>query len=158
MPKQKDKWTGYPCERDKILQSVIDNQLENVVILSGDNHSSMAFEITDGIFDGYKSKDYNDYLPIAVEFVAPSMTSANYDYFTTVDSAKAIERMYMNDPMNKYFKYVDLTNHGYLLITVTEAQVKADWYFIDPKQRLTEEESLAKTLYVKDRSNRLSVD
>jgi alkaline phosphatase D len=157
MPKQKDKWTGYPCERDKILQSVIDNQLENVVILSGDNHSSMAFEITDGIFDGYKSKDYNDYLPIAVEFVAPSMTSANYDYFTTVDSAKAIERMYMNDPMNKYFKYVDLTNHGYLLITVTEAQVKADWYFIDPKQRLTEEESLAKTLYVKDRSNRLSV-
>ena len=158
MPKQKDKWTGYPCERDKILHSIIDNQLDNIVILSGDNHSSMAFEITDGILEGYESKDYYDYVPLAVEFVTPSMTSANYDFFTTVDSAKAIERMYMNDPKNKYFKYVDLTNHGYLLITVTEAQVKADWYYIDPNDQLSDEEYLAKTLYVKDKSNRLSVD
>jgi alkaline phosphatase D len=158
MPKTKDKWTGYPCERDKMLQSIIENSMDNIVVLSGDNHSSMAFEITDGILDGYKNSNYYDYKPLAVEFVAPSMTSANYDFFTTVDSAKAIEQMYLNDPKNKYFKYVDLTNHGYLLITVTKRQVQADWYFIDPSDKLSDEEYLAKTLYVKDKSNRLSVD
>ncbi|MCK5330770.1 MAG: alkaline phosphatase D family protein [Candidatus Marinimicrobia bacterium] len=158
MPKQKDKWTGYPCERDKVLNNLINSQQTNTVFLSGDNHSSMAFEITDGILDGYKNSNYYDYLPLAVEFVTPSMTSANYDYFTTVDSAKAIERMYLNDPKNEYFKYVDLTNHGYLLITVTEAQVRADWYFVDRIDQLSDKEYLAKTLYVRDKSNRISVD
>ena len=66
--------------------------------------------------------------------------------------------MYMNDPKNKYLKYVDLTNHGYLLITVTGSRIKADWYFVDHLDQLSDEESLAKTLYVKDKSNRLSVD
>ena len=93
-----------------------------------------------------------------MEFVTPSITSANYDYFTTVDSAKAIEQMYLNDPKNKFFKYVDLTHHGYLLITVTEQQVRADWYYLDPSDQLSDEEYLAKTLYVKDKTNRLSVD
>lgn len=157
MPKQKDKWSGYPCERDKILNNIIDNNLDNIVFLSGDNHSSMAFEITDGILDGYKSTNYSDYLPLAVEFVTPSVTAANLDFYTTVDSAKAIERMYMNDPKNKFFKYVDLTNHGYLLITVTEAKVIADWYFVDYIDKLSDKEYLANTLYVKDSSNRLRV-
>ena len=117
----------------------------------------MAFEITDGILDGYKSTNYSDYQPLAVEFVTPSVTAANLDFYTTVDSAKAIERMYMNDPKNKFFKYVDLTNHGYLLITVTEAKVIADWYFVDYIDKLSDKEYLANTLYVKDSSNRLRV-
>jgi len=158
MPKQKDKWSGYPCERDKVINNIIDNKLDNIVFLSGDSHFSMAFEITEGILDGYESSNYSDYLPFAVEFVTPSVTAANLDFYTTVDSAKAIERMYMNDPKNKYLKYVDLTNHGYLLITVTGSRIKADWYFVDHLDQLSDEESLAKTLYVEDKSNRLSVD
>jgi len=158
MPKIKDKWTGYPCERDKVLRSIAENNLENIVILSGDNHSSAAFEITDGIMDKYKKDDYLEYRPLAVEFVTPSMTSPNYDYFTTVDSAQAIERMYLNDPKNKFFKYVDLTNHGYLLVTVSKPQIRADWYFVDPLDEKSDKEYLAKTLFVKDKSSRLNAN
>ncbi len=158
MPKIIDKWTGYPCERDKILHSIMDNKLENIVILSGDVHSSFAFEITEGILDEYKSDDYLNYLPLAVEVVTPSLTSPNYDFFTSIDSAQAIERMYLEDPKNKYLKYVDLTNHGYLLVTVTDAQIRSDWYFVDPLDEESDQEYLGKTLFVKDKSSRLTTN
>jgi|SaaInlStandDraft_6_1057023.scaffolds.fasta_scaffold34255_2 alkaline phosphatase D len=157
-PKIKDKWTGYPCERNKILQTIIDNNIKNFVILSGDHHSSFAFEITEGVLDGYKNSNYDDYQPLAVEVVTPSMTSANYDYFTTVDSAQAIEKMYMNDPKNKHLKYLDLTKHGYLLITVSKPQIRADWYYVDPLDEKSDKEHLGKTLFVKDKSSRLTVN
>ena len=41
-----DIWDGYPAERDEIINYIGDNELDNVVILTGDFHSSFAYDVT----------------------------------------------------------------------------------------------------------------
>jgi len=43
-----DKWAGFPSDIYKLLRGIIDNQIENVIFLSGDTHTS-------GIDDGTNS-------------------------------------------------------------------------------------------------------
>jgi alkaline phosphatase D len=153
MYKFKDKWPGYPFERNKILGFIKYNKIDNIVILSGDFHSSMAFDVTDAPLNKNK---YEEPQALAVEVVTPSVTSANYDFYLPLDSVKAIENMYINDPKNTHLKYVDLVNHGYLLVTVKKDEVKSDWYFVDRIDTVSQKEYLAKSLYVRNKENRLN--
>lgn len=67
-----DQWDGYPAERDALLGHINDNDMENVVILSGDVHVSLTLDLHR---DPFHSTD----APIAVEIVTPSLTSQNLD-------------------------------------------------------------------------------
>ena len=42
-----DIWDGYPAERQLLLDTIAANNLENIVILTGDFHTTMAFDVTD---------------------------------------------------------------------------------------------------------------
>ncbi len=154
MYKFKDKWSGYPVERDKILTFIKDYNVNNIVFLSGDFHSSMAIDITDSPLRLNRNNNEN-HQALAVEFVTPSINAANYDFFLPLNSVKAIENMYINDPKNAHLKYVDLINHGYLLVTIKKDEVRTDWYFVDRIDTVSNNEYLANSLYVKNKGNRL---
>ncbi len=128
MYKFSDKWPGYPVERDKILSFIKDNKLDNIVLLSGDFHSSMAFDVTDAPLLQNNSEKPQ---ALAVEVVTPSINAPNYDYFLPDETIKSIKNMYINDPKNRHLKYLDLINHGYVLVTVKKDEVRSDWYFVD---------------------------
>ncbi len=154
MYKFTDKWAGYPVERDKILTFIKDNEVDNIVILSGDFHSSMAFDITDAPLSQNNSEQLQ---ALAVEVVTPSITAPNYDFFLPASTIKSIKNMYMNDPKNRHLKYLDLINHGYLLVTVKKDEVRSDWYYVDRIDRESPNEYLAKSIYVKSKENRLII-
>ena len=40
-----DIWNGYPAERDHIIEFIQEKGIENIVILTGDFHTSLAFEV-----------------------------------------------------------------------------------------------------------------
>lgn len=40
-----DKWSGFESQRQRVLNFIKDNQIENVVFISGDVHAAMACEI-----------------------------------------------------------------------------------------------------------------
>ena len=67
-----DQWDGYPAERDALFEHIIEHDMNNVVVLSGDVHVSLALELHRNPFD---STDHT----LAVEFVTPSLTSQNLD-------------------------------------------------------------------------------
>ncbi|HHP7240766.1 MAG TPA: alkaline phosphatase D family protein [Cyclobacteriaceae bacterium] len=91
-----DIWDGYPFERNSIIDSIALNQIDNVIILTGDFHSTFAFDVakfpsifslSDPLYlaDPLADTGLPGYDPasqtgsFAVEFATPSITSANFD-------------------------------------------------------------------------------
>lgn len=70
-----DAWDGYPAARARLLDSLREGQVEDVIALSGDVHSSWAFEVgPDPFVDAGHPEAAR---PVGlVEFVAPAVTSS----------------------------------------------------------------------------------
>jgi alkaline phosphatase D len=147
-----DQWDGYPSEREEILDFVDDNAIKNLVVLTGDIHTSWANELykssailTSGVFDE----------PLGVEFVTPSVTSPGFP-----DGAAELVSAVL-PVVNPHMKYTDLKNHGFILMDVTHQRAQAEFYYaenIDVAEQSGVESSKVKSLAVASGSSRLQED
>jgi len=74
-----DVWTNYPAERKKLMDSITANNIRNVVIATGDFHTSFSMDVT---LDAANRSRYNPTTgqgALAVEFMCPSISSGNFD-------------------------------------------------------------------------------
>ncbi|MEW7280708.1 alkaline phosphatase D family protein [Aquimarina sp. 2201CG1-2-11] len=110
-----DAWDGYTEERDRLLNHIKTNDINNVVVLTGDIHSTFTGEVN------YKRSCE------MCEFVVPSVTSLNLDFLGNFISGVA---EFYTKLLNPHIKDVDLDNHGYFVLDVTEDRVQSDWYDI----------------------------
>jgi alkaline phosphatase D len=121
-----DQWDGYPAERDALFVHMIDNAMDNVVVLSGDVHVSLALELHQHPFDATDRA-------FGVEFVTPSLTSQNLDdkmgWARHSADAQAIEQRAVE--FLPHWQWVDLDSHGYVIVDVTADRVAAEWWHID---------------------------
>ena len=90
-------------------------------------------ELTKNPYDSnkYNAKTANG--SRAVEFVTPSISSANVDELLGVkgktpfiEQAEGVIKM-----LNPHIKDLDLTNHGYFILDVIPEKTQADFYFVD---------------------------
>ena len=122
-----DQWDGYRSDRDRVFDIIEGNAISNAVVLTGDIHSSWAMDL---------SRDPNNLLvyrsglgatetvgSLAVEFVAPSITSPGLDQLA---SLQGVIRL-----LNPHMKYVELSRHGYLLLDVTPDRCQGEWWYAD---------------------------
>jgi len=151
-----DFWDGYPAERTQVINYIKTNNINNVVILTGDVHASFAYDVADkpvnlsfqtlpvvGRAPLYSpSPTYNDTTgagSVAVEFVTPSITSANFDENVGLAAAQGFQAQ-INKPItpfpginlgnpNPHMKYNDLIQHGYYILDVKPDSAQANWYF-----------------------------
>ena len=73
VPLNTDAWDGFDYERNWLNQEIKSNQIENLVVLTGDLHTYMASHVK---LDYYDTSDANTDNYIGVEFMTPSVTSA----------------------------------------------------------------------------------
>ncbi|EZH73875.1 hypothetical protein ATO12_13385 [Aquimarina atlantica] len=128
-----DAWDGYAEERDRLLNYIKTNSIHNVVVLTGDIHSTFAGEIR------YKGECE------MCEFVVPSITSQNLDFLGGF--ASGVVEFYTK-LLNKHIKDVDMDNHGYFVLDVTENKVQADWFDIDDLSKPVIGEKRSRSWYV----------
>jgi len=114
-----DQWDGYPGERERLLKFVHDRKIENLVVLTGDIHTSWASNIP---YKDHRSADGSEAW-IGVEFVGTSVTSASGLNLPGVIS----EVRYMNP----HIRFADLEHHGYFILDIEPARTHADWYFVN---------------------------
>ncbi|MAX79976.1 MAG: phosphodiesterase [Crocinitomicaceae bacterium] len=165
-----DIWDGYPAERLNIIHHIDDNNIDNVVFLTGDFHSTFAFDIADTVVD-----ENNYYAPVAnydastgagsqaVEFATPSITSANFDENLDAASAAYLEAQintalpspYPPYNPNPHMKYTDLDRHGYFILDVLPDSVTANWYFVDSINISTAGQAFASAWRTRDGENHL---
>jgi alkaline phosphatase D len=145
-----DPWSGYPHERNEILRHVRDRAPDNVVVLSGDVHFSLAAELQCSDEDGAGA-------PIAVEFVTPSVTSQNLDDkmgWPPRTESPPIEQALVDWVPG--LQWCELDSHGYLLVEVTREQVRAEWWFVDAIATPSTDESCGAAWQVESGRPRLS--
>ncbi|MCB0601831.1 MAG: alkaline phosphatase D family protein [Saprospiraceae bacterium] len=121
-----DSWAGYPTERLQIINWLSDPKVQNVIFLTGDSHSSWAFEVPRSIAD-YRTSHRS----LAVEFATPSITSANADESIPLDTVLVIEQNMMRDTLNAPMKYIDLHDHGYILLRIRPTEIAAEYRYVD---------------------------
>jgi alkaline phosphatase D len=96
----------------------------NVVVLSGDAHSSWACELTPDPNNGDTYDPDTATGALGAEFVGTSVTTP-----LTIDTQGALERVMLSE--NPHVKFVDLTEHGYLVVDVDRSRVVGEWWFVD---------------------------
>lgn len=116
-----DQWDGYTASRKRILDA-IDGSVENVVIFTGDIHTSWANEI-------YRNPssllgDLFNREALAVEFVCPSVTSPGFPagLAELVSGALPV--------VNPHVKYSELQTRGFILMDVTRQRAQAEFHYV----------------------------
>lgn len=114
-PVNMDQWDGYNSQRDSLYSFVTNNNIDNMIVLTGDIHTSWANDLP---LPGYNSTTGAN--SVGVEFVTTSITSSNSPI-----GASAIVQAF-----NPHVKYVNLTNHGYYILDLNYTRAQADFYNI----------------------------
>lgn len=176
-----DIWDGYPAERSELIDFIETNEIDNVVMLTGDFHSTFAFDVptrphdlllTDipgvGITPFYNlSSEYDPTTgdgSVLVEFATPSITSANFDenldpltalgfQFQINSNVDAGGGILLGNP-NPHLKGVNLIQHGYFVLDIKEGAAQGNWYFT-PINEVSASESFEFAWLTEDGQNRL---
>lgn len=115
-----DQWDGYPAARERFFAMVREHAPTNLAVLTGDIHSSWAFDLAEDPF----GPDYDAATgegSLAVEFVVPSITSPGFPSDTA--------SVFMQS--NPHLRWGNLVDHGYVVVDVTRARVQASWWLVD---------------------------
>jgi len=115
---QPDQWDGYPFSRRRVLEA-LSGGVDNVVILTGDAHSSWAFDISEDPFDAELYTPETGAGSLAVEFVAPGVTSPG---------PGGVARELLDT--HPHLRFVELERRGYVVLDLTPERAQAEWYFV----------------------------
>jgi len=151
-----DQWDGYQPARDRVYDIIKGNAnnppVNNVVVLTGDIHSSWAADLTqDPNNSNVATGGYNGVTgegSRAVEFVATSITSPGLDDPT--GSTAGFLRS-----VNPHFKFIDFNQRGYMLLDVTPQKAVCEWYFVDTVASISNNQTFGTAFEVQQGTNRL---
>ncbi len=131
-----DQWDGYPVARRRVLDVVAEPEVGPVVLLTGDIHSSWAFEVpAAGDPAG---------APVAVELVTPSVTSAAFAQIVGSDSSLvATGAANVVQDQLPYLRWTEWQHHGYLVVGVRPESLQADWWHVDAIDGSSDAEAVA---------------
>jgi alkaline phosphatase D len=152
-----DQWDGYQPARNRIYDVIKGGAgqapVGNVVVLTGDIHSSWAADLTPD--PNNPNPAAGGYDPVsgagslAVEFVGTSVSSPGVN-----DPSGAVAASLK--PANPHFKYIDLNKRGYMLIDADASRCVCEWWHIDTVASISNIETFAVAFEVRDGSNRLA--
>lgn len=109
-----DAWTGYPAARQRILQYIVDHQVANPVVVTGDLHTSWASNL---LLDW----DDPDASPIGAEYACTSVTAGGTE-------PSGLQPYKDNFAFVRFF---DPNRGGYTAVELTEERWTADFYLVD---------------------------
>lgn len=132
-PINNDAWDGYPAERQKLMDFIALNSISNFTVLTGDIHTSWAFNLENGA------------AKVGVEFVTPSITSPGLP----INAGPILQLE------NPHIKYVELTKHGFIILDVNAQRIQADWFYVNTLDQIDAGYAWAKSLYSNSGVNQL---
>jgi alkaline phosphatase D len=118
-PLNPDQWDGYASARDRLFDHLESNAIDNVVVLTGDIHTSWAIELARDPWTGYSPLTGAGAL--AVEFVVTSVTSPGLEGLAEAGTA-------VISATHPHVRWVDLEHRGYAVLDIEHARVACEWY------------------------------
>ena len=115
-----DSWDGYRGARGRVFDMIERAKISNLAVLTGDVHSSWAFDLPRDPFKGYDKATGKG--SVGVEFAGTSVTSPSNvgrDGQQQLDDLKAAR---------PHLHYVDGRYRGYYIVDLTRDRLQADYY------------------------------
>lgn len=118
-----DAWDGYIAARETVLGTAA--QLgRRLVSLAGDTHNAWHSNLT---LMGLANPAQRGF-KVGEEFATPSVSSPGLEeYLRTIPPAQ-VKGIFEN--VVEDLRWMDASNRGYLLMTFTPAQTRAEWFFV----------------------------
>jgi alkaline phosphatase D len=135
-----DQWDGYQAERKELYDFVLQNDIKNMIVLTGDIHTAWAMDLP------YNQSTYNKATgqgSVGVEFVCTSVTSSSSP--VPLDPLNGI--VYEALP---HIKYVELHRKGYGILNLETLQAQADYYNVNTIERRDTGQRFATGFYTVD--------
>lgn len=123
-----DAWDGYNQNRDRMLNTIRDNNIDNVIFLSGDSHASWLSEVTP-----LESLNGTAYDPstgngsYAVEFGGTAVTSPSQygEHSSTAEYTAQAEKLVQT---NKGLHFAEGQYRGFFTLALNEDRALATFY------------------------------
>ncbi len=134
IPLNMDQWDGYPAERSKLFNFILDSNIQNIVVLTGDIHTSWANDLP--------SSNYNSSTgsgSVGVEYVITSVTSSSTPLGVPSSVISAA---------NSHNKWSDLTKKGYLILDINQERTQGEWWLCNTITESNPAVSLGAKFYV----------
>jgi alkaline phosphatase D len=146
-----DFWDGYQPARQRVIDYLLTNGIQNVVFMTGDIHTSWALEVSNNPFDPTVYNPDMGKPGFAIEIVGPSVTSQALE-----DSPLAPVAPMLLAQANPQLRYAEVTKKGYVLLDVTNERIQAEWYYVNQyKVQGDSAETFAKSFTCQQSSARL---
>jgi len=142
-----DSWDGYQAERARLRELFATTG--NTVVLTGDVHSSWAFDMPLDPWSGYRPDTGEG--SRAVELITPAVSSP--PYFSGDDERTLGTTIRRTLP---HLRYLDGEQRGWLLVDVTRPRVAATWLLTPDVTRRSPEVRTGAAMVVEAGSNRLA--
>ncbi len=134
-----DQWDGYRPARERLYSTLRTNNVDNVVVLTGDIHTSWANDLTSNPWD--PTGAYNPQTGrgvVGVEFVTPAVSSPGI--LNPVEAAQTAGFLRAVSP---HMKYIELNKRGYGLLDITRERVQGEIWHVDTVDAPSRNERLA---------------
>lgn len=129
-----DQWDGYPAERNRVMDHILNYNVKDVVAITGDIHSSWANDIPTSSYNSSNGAG-----SAFVEFVTPGVTSPGINLPLGAPAIQAA---------NGHIKYADLSQHGFIIMDVNQQRIQADWYYVSTIDQSSSSYSYGASYYV----------
>ena len=127
-----DSWDGYGGERSRVLSTLAEQTARNTVFLTGDVHSSWAFEVPG------KAGAIN---PAAVEIVVPAVSSTPFGRLLGGSNGVIADYLGEGNLINElvtsaiesqldHLRWSEVGSNGYVVASITPERVWAEWWHL----------------------------
>lgn len=131
-----DAWDGYPVAREILLNTAVQafaGRDRKLVSLAGDTHNAWHAQVTAAGFLAAQGGLAANTV-VGVELATPGVSSPGLESYLTIPPAQIAQifRGVVDD-----LRWMDASQRGYLLLTVTKAELQADWVFVSDITKTT---------------------
>lgn len=145
-----DQWDGYRPARERLYRHLIDNNIANNVVLTGDIHSSWCADLALNPWDGATYNPQTGAGVLGAEFVCPAVTSPG----AVADPAAAEGLATQLRAVSPHLKYINLYRRGYGVIDLNHERAQCEIYHVATVDEKSDQEQLA-TVMVSEAGNNL---
>lgn len=122
LPYNLDAWDGYPIERETLFAAL---RGKKVISLAGDTHNGWQGNLVEGLSGTNAS--------VGVEFATASVTSPGLETYLGIGAGAATQIAQFQEAFKLLvddLSYADVSKRGFLKVTFTPAQTRADWMYV----------------------------
>lgn len=142
IPYNIDAWDGYGSARQRVLTAARSYN-KNLVVLAGDSHNAWANNLVT-----------DDGAAAGVEFATSSVSSPGFEEYIPNPAAQVKAVLTQLIPG---LKYINPSDRGYMVITVTPESCQSEWIFVSDILKQTYSSRVEQTIKVMAGANKLNI-